>query len=261
MNSNLQVYNNFVHEYTDYTLTPTEINILHRFKDNWHNTSMLDIGVGTGRTTYTFSALVMEYHGIDYSSGMVERCKQALGNRANTEITVQDATNLSKFYGRDFDFVMFSLNGIDSVEHEERIQILSEISKVISREGYFFFSTHSLYSLPFSPKLPKLNFKRPLSSLYYWLKALKRLLRTKFHYRNVDTEAVLRNDKYTLVTGDHDFQMAIYHIKPAHQVTQLEDLGFEICTVYSQQGEVVDPKSYTGSGYLNFLCRPRQMVS
>lgn len=260
MNSNLQVYNNFVHEYTDYTLTPPEINILHLFRDNWHNTTMLDIGIGTGRTTYTFSALVKEYYGIDYSPGMIERCKQALSSRANAEITVQDATNLSKFYGKNFDFVMFSLNGIDSVEHEERIQILSEISKVISQEGYFFFSTHNLYSFPFSPKLPSLNIKRPLSSLYYWLKALRRLLRTKFHYRNVDTETVLRNEKYTLVTGDHDFQIAIYHIKPAYQVTQLEELGFEVCTVYSQQGETVDPQTYTGSGYLNFLCRPRTIA-
>jgi len=257
MEANLNVYNQVAHEYTDYKLTPSEIKILERFKEKWHTTNMLDIGVGTGRTSYTFSVLVDQYHGIDYSTSMINRCKQIINEHNSCRLDVQDATDLSALYGNDYDFIMFSLNGIDSVEHDKRIQILSEVAKVLNKDGYFFFSTHSLYSFPFEVRLPTINLKNLAFSSYYWLKAFKQYLRLKWHYRGVDEKSVLEKNNETLITGDHDFKMGIYHIKPDQQVKQLQEAGYEVVTAYNQSGDIIDPMTDQSNSYIYYLCKLR----
>ena len=37
---------------------------------------MLDIGVGTGRTSRYFASNFNQYHGIDYSSAMIDFCRK-----------------------------------------------------------------------------------------------------------------------------------------------------------------------------------------
>ena len=132
---------------------------------------MLDICVDTGRTSYTFSALVNEYVGIDYCPVMVDRCKEVIGEQESVHLEVLDATDLSKYYDQKFDFVLFSLNGIDSVDHESRQKILSEAHKVTAKDGLFLFSTHSLHSFPFKTKFPEFRKSRPIYSTYKWLKS------------------------------------------------------------------------------------------
>ena len=39
---------------------------------------MLDIGVGTGRTTMHFAGLVKEYVGVDYSSALIQACPEKI---------------------------------------------------------------------------------------------------------------------------------------------------------------------------------------
>ena len=76
---NLDTYNQVAHEYRQYDLNPPEREILSILKDKWHGIRMLDIGVGAGRTSFTFSAIVREYIGIDYSAAMISECKRKFG--------------------------------------------------------------------------------------------------------------------------------------------------------------------------------------
>ena len=257
MKNNRDVYDNFVHEYTGYELTVPEQIILQQLKNNWHKIRMLDIGVGTGRTSYTFSSLVKEYIGIDYSSPMLERCKEMIGEHESVKFEVMDARDLSKFYDQPFDFVMFSLNGIDSVCHEDRQKILSEIYKVTAKNGMFKFSTHSLHAFPFKVKFPEFKISKPIRSIYRWLKPLRRAFRLWWHYRGVDVSEIKNKPWAVLATGDHNFEIQIYHVKPDYQLKELEKIGFEVVSAYDKYGIERDLMTDTSGNYMNILCKPK----
>ena len=48
------------------------------------------------------------------------------------------------FEDSSFDFILFSFNGIDYMNHDERIRTLREIRRILKTGGYFCFSTHNL---------------------------------------------------------------------------------------------------------------------
>ncbi len=253
---NLKTYNKVVNEYKRYELNLPERAILSSLKDKWHNTRMLDIGVGAGRTSYTFSAIVKEYTGIDYSSPMVLESKKKIGEEKNIHFDVCDASDLSRFYNDKFDFILFSQNGIDSVDHDTRLKILSEVRKILDVNGYFFFSTHSLHSFfSFKPKIFPFDKRKPIHSIYYAWKDIKFAMRKKRLYRNVDIDLIKKKSWAVLITGDHDFQMKVYHIKPDFQVQQLNEAGFDVVSVYDRDGKIIDPSKDNAKGMLYFLCK------
>jgi SAM-dependent methyltransferase len=101
---------------------------------------ILDIGVGGGRTTRRLLELSRDYTGIDYSLLFVERARLAF---PGVRILHCDARALGPFADASFDFVMFSLNGIDYVGHADRLRILQEVRRVLSAGGCFSFSSHN----------------------------------------------------------------------------------------------------------------------
>lgn len=253
---NLKTYNNVVHEYRRYELNLPERIILSTLKDRWHNTRMLDIGVGAGRTSYTFAAIVKEYTGIDYSPAMVLESRKKIGEGENISFDICDASDLSRFYNDKFDFILFSQNGIDSVDHDTRLKILSEVRKILDVDGYFFFSTHSLHSFfSFKPKIFSFDIKKPIHSIYYAWKDIKFAMRKKRLYRNVDKDLIKKKSWAVLITGDHDFQMEVYHIMPDFQVKQLKDAGFDAVSVFDRDGMLIDPLTTSDNRALYFLCK------
>ena len=105
------------HYISELELQPPEAEILQELRNELPNLKMLDIGVGAGRTTQHFAGLAKEYIGIDYSSTMIEACRKKF---PQYRLEVADARNLSIFDDAYFDFILFSFNGIDAVEHEDR---------------------------------------------------------------------------------------------------------------------------------------------
>jgi SAM-dependent methyltransferase len=253
LDHNLNVYNDFHYEYTDAHLYPPEIVILGKLRDHWHRMSILDIGIGTGRTTHTFANISRKYLGVDYSERMLERCRELARNTANCSLKCLDARDLSQLYGSGFDFVLFSLNGLDSLDHAGREKALQEIRKVLAPNGYFFFSTHSLSTFAESRRLPVFRWKSPIRSAYYLSKALWFNFRLK--RANSESEGSIRaQDWAVLKTGDHDFRIDIYHIQPQVQLNELARLGYRVESVLDDRGEEVDPV-HSGSPWLYYLCR------
>ena len=110
--------------------------IRHLLSSDLRSMRMLDIGVGTGRTTQNFVSEVKYYAGIDYSSAMLEKCKSRFNNLGdNVMFRLMDATNMTEFGDNSFEFVLFSYNGIDNVDHTGRIKILDEIKRVLVPGG------------------------------------------------------------------------------------------------------------------------------
>jgi SAM-dependent methyltransferase len=99
---------------------------------------VLDIGIGTGRTTSLLRLLSDDYVGIDYVEEMVEAARL---RHPNVDLRYGDARDLSSLPAGSCDFVNFSYNGIDAVNHADRQRILSEIHRVLRPGGQVMFST------------------------------------------------------------------------------------------------------------------------
>ena len=98
---------------------------------------LLDIGVGAGRTVGMLALLSDSYVGIDYSREMVAAC----GRRyPRADIRWGDARDLP-FDDQSFDFVLFSFNGIDTLDESGRQIAFKEIHRVLVDGGLFVFST------------------------------------------------------------------------------------------------------------------------
>jgi ubiquinone/menaquinone biosynthesis C-methylase UbiE len=56
---------------------------------------MLDLGIGAGRTAYTFAAITRRYVGVDYSPKMIELCRDQFPEGPSVKFIVGDASDLS----------------------------------------------------------------------------------------------------------------------------------------------------------------------
>ena len=117
-----------------------EQTVIKLLKRKLKNMSMLDVGVGAGRTTQYFAPLVKYYTGMDYSEEMVYETARRFPIYL---FQVLDVRNLN-FPDNVFDFVLFSWNGIDYIDLDGREKAFEEIRLALKDNGYFFFSTHNV---------------------------------------------------------------------------------------------------------------------
>src|SRR5438270_6942490 len=107
--------------------------------------SILDLGVGGGRTTSYLSSIASCYVGIDYSEEMIRICRSKF---PQLQFTVADASDLSQFADGSFDAVVFSFNGPDHLAPDEkRERHLRECHRVLKSGGVYIFSSHNPRSL------------------------------------------------------------------------------------------------------------------
>lgn len=108
-------------------------------------TSVLDVGVGGGRTTPYLSGLASTYVAIDYSEEMIGICRSKF---PGLQFVVGDASDLSGFADESFDAIVFSFNGIDYLApSEKRERCLHECYRVLRHGGTFVFSSHNPRSI------------------------------------------------------------------------------------------------------------------
>ena len=103
--------------------------------------SILDLGVGGGRTTSYLSKVASRYVGVDYSEAMIGACRRKF---PGLDFLLADASNLSAFEDASFDAIVFSFNGLDSVvPDEKRSRCLRECWRVLRPAGVLIFSSHN----------------------------------------------------------------------------------------------------------------------
>jgi len=102
--------------------------------------SILDVGIGGGRTTKPLSEMFDRYIGIDYSPEMVQAAKLA---SPEADIRVMDARSVELEWL--FDCVLFSFNGIDCIQYEDRWSVLQRIKSQLEPGGYYIYSTHNIH--------------------------------------------------------------------------------------------------------------------
>src|SRR3989344_4525221 len=158
----------------DNRLQEPEKTILKILKDRLKDSSMLDIGVGAGRTLPYVAALVREYVGIDYSLSMIEACRNNFPDPPpHVSFKICDAADMRMFQDDSFDFILFSYNGIDVLSHEKRMQVFSEVRRVGRPGAAFAFSSHNLLG---SKKMFTIQPNRKLKR--FWM-SIKRCVLTR----------------------------------------------------------------------------------
>ena len=163
--NNLLSFNAWSQRYVRNDLLFPERELLILLRDNLKDMDVLDLGVGAGRTSFTFTALARTYIGIDYAPGMVATCRSRFGESDRHKFMCLDAADLLKFDDKKFDLVLFSFNGMDCVDLQRRHKILHEVHRLLKSDGYFFFSGLSLDALPWPMDWPRFRLTRPLHSM------------------------------------------------------------------------------------------------
>jgi SAM-dependent methyltransferase len=238
----------------DTGLQGAEARILDELRPRMGAWSMLDVGVGGGRTTAHFAPAVAEYVGVDISPGMVERCRHRFAS-AKRGFEVLDVRDLATLGRQRFDFVLFSFNGLDYLVHEDRLRALAQIHAVCRPGALFCFSTHNIQALPHLMRLRAQFVRDPT-----WLRRnLRNWLRWRLrHARRVSQAAAQRRDWAIVNDGAHDCRLETYYIRPAAQLAQLEP-WFGSPRVFSRSGTELSREQLasTDEDWLYFLCEAR----
>ena len=205
------------------TLPPAEVRLLQRYEADIIGKHVMDLGVGAGRTTPFLASRAASYVGIDFSQRMVDACRQRF---PHWRFCRGDARDLSDHAAQSYNFVLFSYNGIDCVDHTGRLQILREVARVLRPGGVFMFSSHNLDvvgPMGFLPHVFHIGLSaNPVRSA----KAVARVgLRLVNYLRNAPWQC--RTAEYAILTDpSDDFIMLHYHITAATQRRQLVEAGF-----------------------------------
>jgi ubiquinone/menaquinone biosynthesis C-methylase UbiE len=237
---------NVVNKYLpDNELQKPESAVLEELRSKLPEMRMLDIGVGAGRTTKFFAPLAKEYVGIDFSNNMIKACQLKY---PSLTFEVGDARKLNHFKNRYFDFVLFSFNGIDNVEHEERLAILKEVRRVIRRRGIFCFSTLNLNAWRLKP--PFRFSKNPVilyRSTYNFL----------LNHRVWETLKQEKKPQHMMAYYRYkDYLIRNYFITPSEQLKQLKDAGFSNTKLYDlNTGKVLTAPTENMDYWVYFLTK------
>jgi ubiquinone/menaquinone biosynthesis C-methylase UbiE len=193
---------------------------------------LLDIGIGTGRTTLILHNKVAYYYGIDYSLNMIEACRKRFKTNKNLLLEHGDATDLSRFMDESFDIVFFSYNGIDYMNDlNGRQASLIGMYRILKPGGYLIFSSHNYYYISEYYKFPRFRLK--LAFLKKMLKFFLIPLYNGVYQRYQHTDYTLFND------GALRFNLTTFYIKPEFQIDLLKNVGFVDIAVFNLNGEEV----------------------
>jgi ubiquinone/menaquinone biosynthesis C-methylase UbiE len=236
-------------------LQPPEETILRLLLPHLPTARMLDLGVGGGRTTVHFANQVREYVGADYSESMVMECrKRFAGSPAHISFRVCDATSMDMFVAGSFDFILFSHNGMDYVNHEGRLRILKEIRRVGKPGGYFCFSTHNLNWCANLFELRRVISPDPRLAL----RTAKRLLLRFFYNWRVRAASIRSSPHLMINDGAHSRKLRTYFVRPQEQLAQLKEDFTDVRVFSLATGAEISNQSELQSvedPWLYYLCR------
>ena len=209
--------------------------------------AILDLGVGSGRTVGIIPLLSDSYVGIDNAAEMVSACHRKF---PWADVRLGDARDLSSFADHAFGFVMFSFNGIGSLDESGRRSAFTEIRRVLDGGGIFVFSIHNIdgpsyRERPFQLRRPGQRWDRSpqAAALFLWRNGLdpKRILR---RYRNWVRTKPMSTEEDGLGTSalfHTDFLLINSFLSIERLRVELEEFGFEVIDIYTSGHSDIHP--------------------
>ena len=232
-------------------LAPPEVMIFLRHRETFENGRVLDLGVGSGRTTRYLAAFCADYLGIDLSPEML-----AYARRAHSQVRFRqaDLRGLADLREGEFDFILIAYNTIDVLDHEDRLTFLSEVRRCLTADGLFVFSTHnrSWRLCGQAPKFPSLE---SAAGLPRYLYNSARTVRAYLNHRKL-APLQRAEEEYAVVTGSYNRTGLVYCIDREAQVRQLRESGFAPVGIYDIEGRLLGDKDIAAESYnLHFVCK------
>jgi ubiquinone/menaquinone biosynthesis C-methylase UbiE len=236
-----EFYNNFNQ------LFDSEITLFDLAAPDYTGKVIVDIGIGAGRTTEFLLHKGSKYIGFDYSETMIEEARKKY---PETELKVCDARNMSFIEDNFADFVLFSYNGIDSVNDKDRGLILKECYRILKTGGSFAFSCHNADYRYFD----KMPWQQPLQYNYYYFKHILKVLLNLGKINRLKRQNRY-SDNYSIIIDEaHFYSLFHYYVKPEYQIKILENMGFSNIKIIGKDGKVVESHQTGESDFLYYYC-------
>ena len=229
---------------------PAEQKLLSILEKYNKRDSILDLGIGAGRTTVFLAPLFRTYIGIDYSEKMIEVCENRFSKLENTKFIVADVMNLPQLNLGKFDSIIFSFNGISLLKTiEDRKLLLNYIFNSLNQEGIFAFSTHNVNVIKkhYSFQFPKRNPFKIITEILR-IKKLKKI--------NGDVSNYEGKEYFQLYDGSEYFNALVTYTLPSFQVNLLKEAGFSRIDAYDMNGNLISENHLktVKDHWVHYLC-------
>lgn len=238
---------------SEHSLRPVESALVSMLASRIENRPVLDLGVGTGRTTGALAAMTRYYVGLDYSEQMLRACRR---NHRDCNVLLCDARRLC-FRESSFEMACFFFNAIDDVNAADRLQILREIYRVLEPGGTFVFSGHNLdyrwkSAWRFAGFAKEESWRETLQEnagrVFRYFLGMRNHLRMRKHEEHTPSYSIV-NDPC------HTYRLLTYYMTREQQVAQLEQMGFDNVQAFDGQGRRLDESDRCTEGSLHYVAR------
>ena len=170
--------------------------------------SLLDIGVGGGRTTQYFSPLVERYKGIDISPKFINVCKKKYDS---LDFECMDVLNIKNLQEK-FDFVLFSHNGIDNIlNFDDYKNVLKNMFNLCNKNGYVCFSSHNSWYYNLTADYTKLK-KCVVNAMMYQIYINPLFLHKFLDSYSSDIKIIDRNGKEVDIFNNKSRSCWLYYL-------------------------------------------------
>lgn len=224
----------------------------------WRLGDVLDLGVGAGRTTGLLLEEARSYVGVDIAAEMVEVAQRRF---PRADLRVGDAADLSAYAEDSVDLLVFSYNGLDSLDHEHRGQALREMARVTRPGGRVLFSSLNLDGVSFDEHPLRVR-GGPLSARFRYhlvsgLRHPSRIVRAVRNYRQTRREAEDGQDWAMRPMRAQQFRFVVHFATMGETVAEARAAGLDVLEAYAEDGTRLDPEAaHTDADYVHLVCAP-----